>query len=741
MPSVAALIDGRPVSVAPGATVLDAARQLGIHIPTLCHVPGLEPSSSCFLCAVQVEGRRTLSPACALPVSDQMVITTDSPDIRRARRTALELLLSDHAGDCVAPCAVQCPAELDIPAFLDAIAREDSQSAMRILLERLALPGSLGRVCPRLCEQACRRCGHDEGLAIAALHRLIPDHNGTFTPQAPPDAAGPRKSVAIIGAGPAGLSAAFYLLLRGHACTLFDAQAEPGGMLRYGIPEYRLPRAALNAEIDRIRSLGAQFRFNARWGSEFSLDQLRQSHDAVFIAIGAQNAQRLGCEGEELALSGIEYLDCVARGHPPTLGSEVLVVGGGNTAVDAARSAVRNQHMASAGRRSPSVRVLYRRSRREMPCLLEEVEAAEAEGVRIECCAAPVRLERNGQHTIRVTCQRMQLAEADASGRRTPVPIAGSEFVLEASTVIAAIGQTVERSVAEREGLTITAWGIAADPQSLATNVPGVFAGGDAVLGADLAVRAVAAGRVAAVSIDQFLRDEPVTGPAVQPGVRMTPMDDDERAALFREVERSPRAPMQELEPAARIQTFDEVCRGLSATQAREEAQRCMGCGCRSAEVCGLRQLAGELGADPDRFTGARRRFARDDSSAEVVFEPGKCIVCGACVQVAARHEEPLGVAIVGRGFDVTMAVPFDRPLAEGLARCATACAEACPTGALALRTARNCDRCAARGPAGRPAAAAGTEPLCAPIGSIALPVAQPHAPPPRRTGAGPASE
>jgi formate dehydrogenase major subunit len=683
--TVALTIDDRRIYVEPGTTVLEAAERLGIRIPTLCHVKGLEPVASCFVCAVQIEGRRILSPACALPVSDGMVASTDSADVRRARKMALELLLSDHAGECMAPCAARCPAGLDIPGFVYQIATGDNRRSMQVITDQLALPGALGRVCPRLCEQECRRSEHDQGLAIGALHRYAADLDWrSGDPYIPLCAPATGKSVAIVGAGPAGLAAAYFLRQKGHACTLFDAAAAPGGMLRYGIPAYRLPKDALDAEIQVIRTLGAEFRMGMRWGEHFTLAGLRKNHDAIFLAIGAQQAQGLRCEGEELALSGIEFLELVAKGNPPSLGENIIVVGGGNTALDCARSAVRLDTRA--------VKILYRRTRQEMPCLMDEVEAAEAEGVDIEFLVVPTRLERNGRHRLLLTCQRMQLGEPDESGRRRPVPMDGSEFYVECSAVIAAIGQAVERSIAEDEGLQVTGWGIAADEKTLATNLPGVFAGGDAVLGADLAVRAVVAGRIAAASLDQFLKGKAVTGEPAMKDIAMRPVDDDERAAIFRSIETAGRVRMPEIDGAQRLASFDEVLNGLPEANAQREARRCLTCGCGKADCCQVRILATQYDVDVYRFAGTRRRFSRDVSHPEIIYEPGKCIVCDACVRIAANAGEALGVGMIGRGFNVAVGVPFGKPLSEGLRKAARLCAEACPTGALALRTGRSCD-------------------------------------------------
>ena len=382
-----------------------------------------------------------------------------------------------------------------------------------------------------------------------------------------------------------------------------------------------------------------------------------------------------------MALPGIGFLEQVAAGHAPAIGQDVVVVGGGNTAMDCSRTAIR------LGAR---VRVLYRRTRQEMPCLMEEVEGAETEGVQIEYLVAPVRLERTASG-LSLICRRMTLGEPDQSGRRSPVPVEGSDFAVPCSAVIAAIGQSVDRALAEREGLKATGWGIFADPHTMATSVAGVFAGGDAVLGADLAVRAVAAGRMAAASIHQSLSGEAVTGEPVRAGVAMHPLDEDERAAIFRSIEKASRVALPEIPMERRLTSFEEVEGRLAAADAVRESRRCMSCGCRKSACCTIRTLATEYGADVNRFEGARRRFTEDNSHPDIVYEPGKCISCDACVRIAAAEGEAIGMAMIGRGFDVRVAPPMDRPLSEALTRAARRAAESCPTGALSLRTRKAC--------------------------------------------------
>jgi formate dehydrogenase major subunit len=672
-------IDGRTISVEEGTTILEAARRLAIRIPTLCYVENFAPAASCFICAVQIQGRPGLSPSCALPVAEGMVVSTNSDEVRTSRKVALELLLSDHVGDCLGPCMTGCPAHLDIPGFVAEMVRGDFGRSAQIAADYLALPASLGRICPRLCEERCHHCDSGEALSVGNLHRLAADRDlASKTPYMPRKEKSSGKKVAIVGAGPAGLSAAYHLLKHGHAATLFDSHPEPGGMLRWGVPAFRLPRRVLASEIEIIRMLGAEFRMQRRVGEDFTLDTLRSEFDAVFLAIGAQGSRELECPGEELAMSAIDLLEQVAGGNHPAIGNDVVILGGGNTAMDSARTALRM----GAGK----VSVLYRRSRREMPCLMSEVEAAEAEGVHLETLVAPLRLGRGTDGKLELACLRMELGEPDESGRARPVAIPGSEFTLQPDCVISAIGQTVKGANLGNGDLKLSRRGIAVNLATLATNLPGVFAGGDATTGADLAVRAVAAGKLASVSIDQYLAGRPVQGDPEMLMVLMGTMSEEDLAEFFREVELLPREPTVELTPKARARNFDEVDLGLSEQAAVREAARCMNCGCRKSATCSLRQLATEYEADPLRFAGARRRIQRDTSHPEVVYEQGKCILCGACVAAAAEAGDGQGLAIVGRGFEASVAVPLSGTLLDAIPKSARRAAEVCPTGAFALR-------------------------------------------------------
>ncbi|MBN1140947.1 MAG: FAD-dependent oxidoreductase [Deltaproteobacteria bacterium] len=676
MANIRFTLDGQELEVARGTTILEAARAQGIFIPTFCHNQELKPFASCFVCVVEIAGRPNLVPSCSTAVTAGMAVTTDSERIRRARRTCVELLLSDHEGDCLGPCMATCPAGIDIPGFIKHLAEGDDRAALELIKVTMPLPAILGRVCTRPCEGECRRQLVEESISICHLHRFAADQvAATGREYIPTAAPATGKRVAVVGAGPAGLSAAYYLRLLGHACTVFDMQEKAGGMTRYGIPSYRLPRDVIQREVDVIERLGVEFRYNTCLGKDFSLDDLCRDYDAVFLGLGAQLAKPMRIKGEQSAgvLSGIGFLGAASRNESLPIGRRVMVVGGGNTAVDAARTALR---LGAA-----EVSILYRRTRAEMPAWEVEIHAAEEEGVRLDILAAPTGVEKGPDGTLHVTCIEMELGEPDSSGRRRPVPKPGSEHVRVVDNVIAAIGQDVDPGACD--GLARTKWdSIDADPHTGATSRAKVFAGGDCVTGADIAVTAVAAGRRAAIAIDQFLRGEAVVGDPKLYNHTMGKIQevDPKVAAGF---ERAERAPMPELDPQERIRGFSEVETGFDPEAVRAEAQRCMECGCRDAHECKLRSYATAFGADQHRFGGVKRAFERDASHAAVVYDAHKCIQCGNCVRITEEILGTSAMGFTGRGITARVKPAMGRPLGAVDDRQIDRLVENCPVGAL----------------------------------------------------------
>ncbi len=672
-------LNGKPAAANAGDTILDAAKAAGYFIPTFCHREELKPFASCFVCAVEVEGRRTLVPSCSTEVAEGMVVNTENERVKRARKTCLDLLLSDHVGDCLGPCMTSCPAGIDIPGFVNHIANGRDREALELILNNMPLAGCLGRVCTRPCEEGCRRQLVEDSIAICQLKRFPADQAATMgwdvTPSKQPSTG---KRAAIVGAGPAGLSAAYYLQMFGVDCTVYDAHEAPGGMIRYGIPSYRLPRNVIDREVDVIQKLGAEFRYGTSLGKEISFEALREEYDAVFLGLGAQKASGMRTPGEDLegVRSGIEFLGAVSRDEALPVGRNVVVVGGGNTAIDASRTALRLG--------AESVTILYRRAREQMPAWEEEVDDALAEGVKFETLAAPIKIEPAGDQ-LTMTCIRMELGEPDDSGRRRPVPVEGSEFSMVVDEIIAAIGQNVDSSMVS--GVELTPWGsIKANEQTGQTELADVFAGGDCVTGADIAVNAVAAGRRAAFAINQFVRGESVVGDPKMYNHTMGALDEiPAEVTVF--YEQSKRVPMPRLEAAKRARGFEEVETGFAEEQARAEAARCMECGCRDAHECSLREFATKFEASADRFAGDRRTYRRDDSHELLVYEEHKCIQCGCCVRTCDELLKSPCVGFVGRGFDARVKPALDRRLALIDDNELQRLAEFCPVGALTLKS------------------------------------------------------
>jgi formate dehydrogenase major subunit len=715
MATVTLTIDGTNVTVKKGTTVLVAAKEVGIEIPNLCHDPRVKPFGACRLCFVEIEGMPKPVTACTTQAADGMVVKTDSQTITRLRRIALELLLAYHYGDCIAPCQLACPAGIDIQGFIAHLANGNPGEAARLIREKLPFPSSVGRVCPRFCEEKCRRNLVDKPVAICTLKQYAGDRDagsGEAVPVTPLPETG--KQVAVVGAGPAGLTAAYYLRLMGHQVTVFEAEKEPGGMLRYGIPEYRLPKAVLNREIEEILALGIDLRLQTAMGKDFTIETLRrEGYDAIFIGIGAQLGRGMRMEGGDspAVVSALEFLKDPQAGIVKA-GHRVVVVGGGNTAIDAARTAVR---LGAA-----SVTIVYRRTEKEMPASAEEIAEAREEGVAFQFLANPTRyLEAEKELEL----IKMTLGEPDASGRRRPVPMENSEFLLPADRVILAIGQVLDetslrgkidnsQNAPEESFLPLDSGWIRADAGTMATPLPGVFAGGDCVSGPATVVEAVAAGRKAALAIGQYLRGEPVTGEATCYNCRKGDLEELDPAE-FQAFEKKVRIePAFLLSVAERKEGFAPYVAGLTPEQALYEAERCLSCGCSDVFNCRLRELATAYGIDeqqvrelrsltPARDGGAGEqgettrdsepspvlRKSVDLSHPHIAYDPNKCILCGLCVRACSEAQASNALNFLHRGLETTILAPGRFPAAAACESCGL-CVIICPTGALSNKTA-----------------------------------------------------
>ncbi|MEW5767244.1 MAG: FAD-dependent oxidoreductase [bacterium] len=696
MSKVKLILEGKEVITQEDKTILEVAKAEGISIPTLCHDPNLEPFTSCFICVVEVEGRRGLVPACATKVTEGMVVRTNTEAVQRARKLCLELLLSDHYGDCLPPCQMACPAGIRVKEYLALIREGQYREAVRVIKENNPLPSICGRVCVRFCEEACRRNLVEEPVAINFLKRFAADYDlaaetsyqpaSTFSPHPQSAIPNPQSAipnpqsdhrVALIGAGPASLSAAYYLSLKGYACTIFEALPQPGGMLRYGIPEYRLPKAVLDKEIQTITDLGVEIKTGQRLGKNFHLEDLfEQGFGAIFLGIGAQGSYTLGVEGEEVegVLSGVEFLRDIGLGKDVQIFGRVAIIGGGNTAIDAARSALRLG--------ADETLLLYRRSRQEMPANDYEVHQAELEGVKYHFLTAPTRVIRQNGRVSELECVKMELGEPDASGRRRPMRVEGSEFKIKVDFVIAAIGQFPETSGLEKAGIELERGQIKVRSGIYMTSREGVFAAGDAVTGAATVIEAIAGGRQAAEAIDQYFQGKIEAG-VIPFNVSKGELSEIDRTE-FEAVERKPRVRMPELNKEDRLTGFDEVELGLEEDQAVTEAGRCLECGCIAVDDCSLRKYAVEYQPDPHKFKGgAIHIYPIDRSNPLVGHDPNKCIRCGRCVRICAEIKELGALGFVNRGFEAIIKPTFDQPLAETTCDSCGKCVIACPTGAL----------------------------------------------------------
>jgi formate dehydrogenase major subunit len=699
-------IDGKTVQGTEGQTILEVCRANGIEVPTLCYEPKLPGFGACRMCVVEVEGEEHPPISCSRAAEAGMVVRTQTEQLRRLRRTNLELIFSDHNAYCLPPCQNKCPSHIDIPGFLKANAEGQFRESTRIFKRTIPFPSILGRVCPAPCEDHCRRDEVDEAIAIRDSHRSAGDavleaqKEGLEPPL--PFERQPKTGnrVAIVGSGPAGMSAAYYLLLSGHDATVFERDPEPGGMLRYGIPEYRLPKAeVLEPEYDAVWRLGAHLECNKALGRDFSLDDLRaQGFDATIVATGCYDTNKLNIPNENAdgVIDGLEYLRVATLGlpYPGHKKSRVVVIGGGFTAMDCWRTSIRQG--------AKQVTLVYRRDMKDMPASSEVHEALEEGGMAI-FQAGPTRVIVDSNNKVTgVEFIRMRPGAPDASGRRRPEPAPGTEFVIECDRVLLAIGQGPDLSWIGpgNEGVAAVKWKLGADAVTFETGRPGVFGAGDVRIGAATVVQAVAEGRRCAYAVDAFLRGNDLselrqrqTLAEVEPVfLSIVPYTDEPKEARHR---------LQSMPAKERSKSYVEYEIPYTAAEVMAESTRCLQCTCEAIGYCDLRRLGIEYGTtlptlEPghdqgagfrsvteNRFTGANHDYIRDDSHAFILREPSRCIDCGRCAQVCAEVVGAACYDFMRSGFDTLVTTPLDMSLNDTPCVSCGRCAETCPTGAL----------------------------------------------------------
>lgn len=682
------IINRKIVNGLKGESILEMARRLGIEIPTLCHDPRLEPYSSCYLCVVEVEGMRGLQPACSTKIAEGMRIETENERVVKSRKAALDLIVSNHYADCVAPCKETCPAGVDVQGYIALINQGKHREATGLIKKTNPLPAICGRVCVRPCEVACRRnLVEGIGVGIDYLKRYTSDIDLKSEQPFMPEMKEPTgKKVAVIGAGPGGLSAAWFLALEGHTVEIYEASPHPGGMLRYGIPPYRLPNDIIDQEVKAIEALGVRIHYGQKLGDNLSYKELKEQYHSVILAIGSQGGTRIGCENDDAGniFSGIDFLrnmEMTGQKYDFT-GKKVAVIGGGNTAMDCCRTAMR------CG--STDVMVLYRRTEKEMPANPIEIHESKLEGIQYMFLTAPARVNKDENGNLKsLTCYKMQLGEPDASGRRRPVKVEGSEFEVELDYILAAIGQKTQVNfiddINEHAGkeLELNKWGdIHTDAKTLQTTIDNVFACGDGVTGPATLIEAIAQGRLAAQSCNKFLHDQPVTPPDFEFISRKDTFQEQKPEDYKEYYEHQVREEMPTIDPKERL-NFNEVEEGYTDSQAISETLRCLECGCSELYTCDLKKYATQYQAEQKRFAGDYQKFQVDFSHPLIEIDNNKCILCGRCVRICKEVVGANALGLINRGFETYVAPSMGNKLQDTRCESCGMCISTCPTGAI----------------------------------------------------------
>ena len=669
-------VNGREMEVYDDLTILQALIQEDVEIPHLCYDLRLERANgNCGLCVVELgEGADVREvKSCQTPICAGMNIRTNSEQLKNYRKIRLAQLLSDHNADCVAPCISTCPDNVDIQKYLRHVQSGNFSEALQVIKENNPFPIVCGRVCPHPCEAACRRNLVDTPVAINYVKRYVADLDlAAPQPWSPKVKPASGKRIAIVGAGPSGLTAAYYSAINGHDVAVFERQPQAGGMMRYGIPEYRLPKATLDKEIELISNLGVKIVTGKAVGTHIMLADLQQDFDAVYLSIGSWGTPSSQLAG---AWTGIQYLEKNIKGIDTNTGKEVVVIGGGNTAIDCSRTALRNG--------AEKVTIIYRRCREDMPAEPYEIEEAELEGVDMRFLIYPEKIEVKNDRKI-LHCVEMELGEPDRSGRRRPIPIEGSEIIIEADTVIAATGQSTDTSFLYHDlPVRQNKWGdVDINGRTFETSERKIFAGGDCVTGPATVIQAIAAGRHAAESIDSFLTFGYAKVHREDYSCSRGSLEDLPKW-LFEEMPKLSRAVMPALDVEDRRNNYDEVEQGLSREQAVAEAERCLQCGCKSRYDCDLRNAASNYCLEYKKPDHERPYFPIAADHPFITRDHNKCISCGRCITACAEIEGADILTFYLRHGRQLVGTKSGRPLKDADCISCGHCVNACPCGAL----------------------------------------------------------
>lgn len=682
MKQITFFLDEIQVTVPEGLSILEAARQAGKDIPTLCHVAE-EYEAHCELCVVECAGEAELRKACVTKAAEGMVIRTDSKEVLAHRQKQLAMLARSHFGDCRAPCNLTCPGQINVQGYIAHVAKGQYEEAVRLIMERNPFPFSVGRVCPRFCETRCRRILVDEPVSINHLKRFVADWcmAGKIDLKIERQPA-TGKNIAIVGGGPSGLTAAFFLARKGHAVTIFEANDKLGGMLRYGLPEYKIPKKVLDYEIRTILRLGISVQLNQRWGVDFTLDTLlEQGYATVLLATGASVDLPLDIPGatHTRVLPATRFLRAVYEEESVDYGLRAAVIGGNNVAMEVARCLLRN--------RVDQVTVIYPRSQVEMPANQRIIREAEREGVQFLLMVSPIHICEK-ERDLELELIRMKLGEADERGNRQPVAIPGAVQRLRVDTVVHALGLCAsgDSGLAADPlagSLELTPQNnLKSNPRTSLTNLDRIYAAGDATSGPRSVIQAVVSGRRAAENIHAaVMATGKETGESRFNFTRGKTFDDVD-LRNFTGIEVRLREKMPGRPPESAVQDFDEIKLGFTEQMARREAGRCLACGCTAFDRCDFKKLCIENGVDPNKTgMGAIPLYALDTSHPLINVDLNKCVYCRRCANSCEYGALGLTASVDGQGRAFNIALSFN----ENCVHCGK-CVDNCATGALAKK-------------------------------------------------------